>query len=114
MLARTQAVIKREVKVAGKSLTAHFRRITAGERHELLKGQKVNRANGATVSFELDLGLNEIQQQKFVLYSVVNEDGTPFFKNIEEVARVDAKLIGALYQTATGLEEEEEGDAKKS
>jgi hypothetical protein len=109
VLAASKTLVEKEVKIGGKAGVVHFRRITAGERHQLLKGQKISRQGGAT-SFELDLELNDDQQQRMVLFSVCKPDGTPYFANIEAVRKADSKTVQALYAVASSLDDGGEGD----
>ncbi len=104
LIAENKVAVEKQVAVGGKTVAVFFRRITAGQREQLLKGQKVSRS-GSETSFELDLALNEAQRQKFVLYTVCNADGTPFFKDVEAVRAVDSATVQALYAAASSLEE---------
>lgn len=105
-----RAVIAREVTVGGKKGTVHFRRITAGQRQELLQGQKVSAK--AVSNFELDLALNEEQKQRMVLFCTVKEDGTPYFGSIEVVKGAPSDLVQALYQVAAHLDAQEQDAGK--
>jgi hypothetical protein len=89
--------------------TVHFRRITAGERAQILAGQKyqVNRANAASnVETEIDLGQNERQKHMLVAFSVCRDDGKPYFKGASDVAKYDAAFVEALYNVATEVNAE--------
>lgn len=112
VLVSSTNVVAKEVTVHGKTGTVHFRRITAGERHQLLRGQKVAR-KGSETAFELDLALNEEQQQRLVLFSICHPDGKPFFKDIDAVRKADATTVQALYTVASKLDDAEGGDAGK-
>lgn len=107
-------VVEAEVEVAGNKAPGYFRRLTAGERYELLKGQKIARSGGQT-SMELDLGLNEESKFKFVMFSVCNKDGSSFFKSLEEVKKADSNTVNALYKIASKVNGDKEDDdaAKK-
>lgn len=111
LLAGGKGIIQKEVTVDGKTGTVHFRRITAGERQQLLKGQKVSRQGGAT-HYELDLALNEEQKHKLVLYSVVTAEGKPYFKDIDAVRSAEAKTVNALYKVAEELIQETADEGK--
>lgn len=92
-------------EIGGK--TYWFREITAGERLQLLKGQKVSRQGNAT-SFELDLGQNEEQRQKLVLFSTCNENGSAYFANLQALQKESAKLVNKLYAQAEAVNSEED------
>lgn len=108
LLADRRQLIEREVKFAGGKVgKIFFRHITAGERYQLVKGQKLNRTGGST-SFELDLALNEEQQQRLVQYAVVKADGSPYFKDLAAVKLADAAVVKTLAEVAASLDAEEE------
>lgn len=112
LLARGKEVVARDVVVNGTTVKGHFRRLTAGERYQLLKGQKVTRSGGAT-TFELDLALNEEQQQRYVLFCTCKPDGSPYFKDLDHVRGSDGKVISALYLAAKDVNEGGEDDPGK-
>lgn len=92
-----------------KTGTVYFKRITAGQRQKLLAGQKfsVNRNGEASnVVTEIDLALNERQKHQLVAFSVCRADGKPVFNTPEEVAKVDAVKVAALYDAASEVNAE--------
>jgi hypothetical protein len=106
-LIQNDAPVAREVKFAGPAGvvkgTVHFRRVTAGERQRLFKGQKyaMNKEGAqTTMRTEIDLELNETQKHLLVMYSVCREDGSAVFKSTEEVRKLDAVKLNALYEIA--------------
>lgn len=111
LLERGRAVVAKEITVAGMKATVHLRRITAGERHQLLKGHKIIRQGNAN-SQEFDLALNEEQRHQLVLFAAVTSEGKPYFKDIAEVRAADSLTISALYEAAASLDEGKEGPGK--
>lgn len=92
-----------------KSGTVYFKRITAGQRQKLLAGQKfsVNRSGEASnVLTEIDLALNERQKHQLVAFSVCRADGKSVFSGPDEVAKIDAVKVGALYDAASEINAE--------
>lgn len=102
------APIAREVEVDGKKGTVYFRRITAGERAILLKGQKVQGKAGEKATVEIDLGENAKTKQLMVQFSVVRQDGSPFFASRDEVSKKDAKVVDVLYEHAAAVNGEDD------
>lgn len=113
-LLQNDAPVAREVSfpgLDGKPVTGtvHFRRVTAGERQRLFKGQKYTmNKEGAQASMrtEIDLELNETQKHLLVMYSVCRADGTAVFKSTAEVQKLDALKLAALYEIADEVNRE--------
>lgn len=103
----SDGVITRSVKLRGKEVNVHFRRISAGQKSELLKGQKVQAESGKTSTFEIDLGENAQSKALLVFFSVVDEDGKPYFKRREDAQKIDAGALEALYAVASDINSEE-------
>lgn len=103
--------IAREVTFSGKTGMVHFRRITAGERGLLLKGQKIA-ASGGQSSYEIDLSENQQTKYMMVQFSVCREDGSRFFKTLDAVKSSDALKIEALYTIAAEVNSEAEDAGK--
>ena len=104
----------REVEVGGQTGTVYFRRISAGEREKLVHGMKMSHKPGAGTSVEVDLGENERQRHLLVRYSVCDEDGKPFFKNIDAVQKLPNTVVSVLSRYAeevNRLSDEETGKA---
>lgn len=113
------SVVERQVTIAGKTGPVFFKRITAGEKANLMKGQRVQGKQGEKSTFEIDLGQNAITKQQMVFYSVCNEDGTRAFKKQDDVKDADSVLIDVLYEHASEVNrepdpEKEEEDPGKS
>lgn len=96
-------VVTRIVKFNGKEGEVYFRRISAGQKAELLKGQRVQAVAGQQSTFEIDLGENANSKALMVLYAVVNQDGTQRFKKLEQVKAMDAGVLDALYREANDV-----------
>ena len=100
----------REVTIDGESGTVYFRKISAGEREQLLRGIKV----GAGLSWiEIDLSENERQKQMLVLFSVCREDGTRLFRKIEDVKKLPASKLEVLTRHAREVNDESSEDLGK-
>jgi DNA primase len=99
-------VIEREVTIRGRSGPAFFRRITAGERADLVKGQKVNTAGGST-TVEIDVGESVKAQHLLVHFSVCNVDGSRRFKTLREVQGAPSDVVAALYAVASEVNRED-------
>lgn len=105
----------REVTYRGETGTVYFRKISAGEREKLLQGLKMSHQPGKDQGIiELDLGANEHQRQLLVLFSVCNENGGRFFKNLEAVQKLPHSSFNALAKHAEEVNSFEEEDLGKS
>jgi hypothetical protein len=102
----------REVTVGGKTGTVHFRRITAGEREQLLKGMKIAHTPGTGGSIEIDLAENERQRHLLVCFSVCNPDGSRHFKRVEDVKKLPSATVAALARHAEEVNREDEEPGK--
>lgn len=97
----------RPVTFNGKTGDVHFRRLSAGQKADLLKGQKVHAVSGKSSTFEIDLGENANSKALLVLYSVVKADGSQYFKSQKEVKAIDAGKLEALYAVASDVNSDE-------
>lgn len=107
----------REVTIDGETGTVWFRRLSAGQREQLLKGMKMIHVPGTQGTVEIDFGENEHQRQLMVMYSVCDESGKRHFKDINAVRSVPSYRIKALYKHAEEVnkaDEEEDEDLGKS
>lgn len=99
--------IECEVKVGNKTTIGYFKRISAAQRQDLLRGQRVvTRGDGAEI--EIELGANEASKHKLVFICACNPDGTPLFNSVREVAALGASVCNALYEAAKKVNEEGE------
>lgn len=105
LLAKSSPV-KREVKVGGASFEVWFKPITAGQREQLLQGQKVQSGAGGKAVIELDLGSNQRTKQMLVQFSACDEAGKPAFESLDAVKEVEARVVEALYEKASAFNDE--------
>lgn len=103
-----RGLVERQITVMGKTGTVHFKRLTSGQREQLLQGQKVSARNGEKAVVELDLGLNHRTRQLLVQFSVCRADGAAVFADIKAVQAADAGLIEALYEHAEAVNSDED------
>lgn len=99
--------VVRPVTFHGKTGDVHFRRISAGQKAEMMKGQKVQAVAGQKSTVEIDLGQNARSKALLVQYSVVKPDGTPQFRSLREAEAIDAGLLDALHVVASEVNKEE-------
>lgn len=98
--------VAREVEIGGKKATVHFKRISAGEQEEILRGQKVQQTMGDKAVIELDLSENERQRHLLVLYCVCKPDGSRYFKGVAEVKKLDSRKVRVLAEHAQAVNSE--------
>jgi hypothetical protein len=101
-------VVEKDVTFRGKSGPVYFRRISAGERAQLVRGQKIVRAADGGNAIEIDIGESVTAQHMLVQFSVCNADGTKRFKNLREVQALDGGLAAALYAKASEVNAEDD------
>lgn len=105
-------VLEREITIRGTTGSAHFKRISAGERAQLVKGQKVSSGTGGATTVEIDVGESITSQHLLVHFAVCNPDGSRRFKTLREVQASPADVVGALYAIASEVNRED-GEAGK-
>lgn len=94
----------REIELDGETGTVWFRRLSAGQREQLLRGLKVSHRPGTNDgSIEIDLGENEHQGQLLVLFSVCDETGKAVFKNIQAVQKIPHRKFKVLLREAEAV-----------
>lgn len=98
--------VSRSVYFDGKTGQVFFRRISAGQKAELLRGQRVQAGLGKS-TFEIDLAENANSKALLVQFSVCNQDGTPYFKKLSDVKAIDAGVLEVLYTAATDVNKDE-------
>jgi hypothetical protein len=111
-LAPSQPIAK-DLTYNGKTGKVYFRRITAGERAQLLKGQRIQRKAGEEgTSYDIDLAETEKGKAQLVFFSAVTPDGKQRFSSLGQVLGAEQLLVGALYDLATQVnrEHDDEGD----
>lgn len=108
---KDDGVVTKQLTFNGKTGDVYFRRISAGEKASLLKGQKVQAEAGKASTFEVDLGENANTKALLVFYSVVNVDGTKRFKKLSEVQGIEAGKFEVLYDAAREVNKDDlQGD----
>lgn len=108
---REGARVQRELTYRGRTRTVHFRRVTAGERAQLLQGQTVDVGEGGKPR-SVDLGDFTTRRHLLVQFSLVKEDGSNVYASLEQVQAEPEDLVDALYELATtAFEEAEPGNA---
>lgn len=115
-LLKDDGVVTRPVTFNGKTGDVHFRRISARQKADLLKGQHVQAVSGQKSTFDIDLSENARSKALLVLYSVANPDGSQFFKKLADAEGIDAGKLEALYMVASDVNRDEfiEDDAVKT
>lgn len=105
--------IARNVTVRGKTGSVWFKRITAGQREQLLAGQRLQAKVGEKATMDVDLSQNQRTKHLLVQFSTCREDGKPVFSDLKSVQAKDAQTIDALYEHASAVnaEDEEAGNA---
>lgn len=104
----------REVTIDGETGTVWFRRLSAGEREELLKGIHVSHVPGSKGSVDIDLGQNERQRHMLVRFSVCDEDGKRVFRNLSDVQKLASRKVAVLARHAEEVNQEDDEDLGKS
>lgn len=102
-----EGVVSRPVTFGGKTGDVLFRRISAAQKAELVKGQRVSQVEGQKSTFEFDLGQNAQNKMLMVFYSVANADGSQYFKKLEKVRAIDAGKLDALYAVAADVNKDD-------
>lgn len=100
------APVEKSLTFNGKTGPAYFKLITAGERAQLLKGQRVQATSGEKSTYEIDLGQNAEQKHLLVFFSCCKPDGTRYFRNIEAVRAAPSPLLEKLYALASEVNKE--------
>jgi hypothetical protein len=103
----------REVTIGGETFTVYFRRITAGQRLQLLKGMKIANTPGQKSSFEIDLGENERQRHLLVHFSVCDEQGRRLFRDVRDVQNMQGDRVSRLADIAQEVNRETDNDLGK-
>lgn len=104
----------RDVTIDGETGVVWFRRVTAGQREQLLKGMKMSHSPGKDQGVvEIDLGANEHQRQMLVAFSVCDESGVRLFKNVDAVQKLAHRKFAALARHAEEVNRFDEEDLGK-
>lgn len=103
----------REITVDGETGTIWLRRISAGERRQLLEGHKIQHNPGSGAVMELDLALNEKERQLLVLFCVCDENGRRHFTRLDEVEKIPHRKFKSLANAAEDVNRSIEDDLGK-
>jgi len=96
-LTQTDAPVAREVTLGDSTGTVWFRRLTAGQKEQLLKGRKVTVKTGERQgTVDIDLAANERQRQMLLQFTACDENGEPLFKTLERVKAMDGWKVAIL------------------
>lgn len=90
------------ISVGEKAGTVYARRLTGAQKLALVRGKRYS-FDGSTkqvANIEIDLGANEEDRHKMVLYAICDEKGKDRFKSLADVQVLPAELIEALYKIA--------------
>lgn len=90
------APVSKEIEYGGKIETVYFKRLTAGERMELRRGQK-GEVKGGESTMELDLGNIEGANHKLVYFCNCDANGKRIFKTLSEVASLPGDFFDVLF-----------------
>lgn len=98
--------VERTVRWGGQEQIGYFRRISAGERMQLVQGQKVTATNGQA-EIEIDLGAQENTKHRMVFFACCKQDGSRLFDKVKDVAALDGSLVNALFKIAQDVNKDE-------
>ena len=108
---RADAPVERELKYRDRTRKVHFRRITAGERTQLLQGQSVQIGGDAAKSRSVDLADMTTRRHQLVQFMLVRPDGTNVYATLADVQAEPDDLIDALAALAdTAFDEDDAGN----
>lgn len=94
-------VIERTLEYRGKEKKVYFRQLTAGQRINISRGQRMTVGSKAREEgVEVDVGESLERTHKFLAYANVDAQGNPVFKNHKEVQELPEDLVAALQALA--------------
>lgn len=103
--------VPKDITIGDVTETAYFRHLTAAERQKLVTGQKVTTKEGET-EIEVELGSNERTRQQMVFYCTVTAEGDQYFRNMDQVGKLTAQLVSALWKAANEVNKEDDDPGK--
>lgn len=96
-----EEIFEKELDYKGQKKTVYFKRLTAGERINLSRGQKMLVGNKSKEhGVEVDLGEFLERTHRYLLMCNVDSEGKRIFKKIEEVQALPEDLVSALQKLA--------------
>jgi len=105
---------EREVTFDGETGSVWFRRVSGGERAQLLQGLKVSHVPGTNEgTVDVDLGNNEHQKHLLVQFSVCTEEGKRVFKTIRDVEKIPNRKLKVLLAHAEAVNKDLDDDLGK-
>ena len=104
--------VEREVTIAGKSGPVFLRYLNGEQRLQLTKGRKFNVRKGENPIIEVDLGENEAEKHKLILFCVCDAAGKSRFKDANEVKALAGHVIDALADAVQQFNKEAFGEDK--
>jgi len=110
-------VMMKTLEYRGHQKSVFFRQLTAAERVNISRGQKISLESGDRAGVrEVDAGETIQRTHKFLFYCNVTEDGKQAFKTEREVGELPEDLVTALNRLANEAIEEdsEQQDLGKS
>lgn len=105
----------REIEINGETVTFYVRKLSAGQSEAISKGITLRTVPGAKAEVDIEWDSYKHQRQLKVLYSVCDEDGKRYFKNIDAVQALQddifVKLADAVDSINVDGQEDEPGKA---
>lgn len=102
--------IEREVTIAGKTGPVFLRYLNGEQRLSLTKGKKYSVKKGENPVIDIDLGDNEAEKHKLILFCVCDAAGKPRFKDANEVKALAGHVIDALAAAVQAVNKEAFGE----
>ena len=105
------APIAKTITRGKKTLTAYFRRLTAGERLQLVSGQKMTYVDGKRGDFEVDMGEVARNRHLLVKFANVTAEGAQVFGDVREVQALPDWLAAELAKYADEVNRDDAEEA---
>jgi hypothetical protein len=95
------SVIPRELEYRGQKKTVYFRQLTAGQRIQISRGQRMTvGSKSREEGVEVDVGESLERTHKFLAFANVDAQGNPVFKSHKEVQELPEDLVAELQRLA--------------
>lgn len=111
VISSATAPIEKQVTINGQSGPVYFKPLTGFQRLQLVKGRRYAMRDGKTPEITIDLEENETSQHMVVQFCVCHPSGEARFRNLEEVRKLPAHILAALYKAASEVNKEVLGEA---
>lgn len=91
-------VIEKELSYRGIKRVVFFKPLTAGQRVDISRGQRINvgGSKAAENGLEIDAGETLLRTHKFLAFCNVTADGKQIFKGVKEVGELPEDLVNEL------------------